>query len=79
MEIKNKSIYDKRTNKKLCNLLNNIAEEHFKQRCKHPEKYLKELPEQENKYLWNRKAKCLKCGAILMGYLGKNELKEFFY
>jgi len=69
--MKNKAIYSRKINKKFCNLLNNIAEEHFKEGCKHPKRYLRELPNQENVFLYNRKAKCLKCGAILMGYLGR--------
>lgn len=71
--MKNKPIYSRKVNKKLCNLLNKIAEEHFKQECKHPKKYLRELPGQNDIHLYNREAKCLKCGAILMGYLGRNK------
>jgi len=71
--MKNKRIYSHRINKKLCNLLNDLAEEHFKEECKHPKKYLRELPNQENVRLENREAKCLKCGAILIGYLGRDK------
>jgi len=71
--MKNELIYNRRINKKLCHLLNDIAEEHFKQECKHPKKYLRELPNQSNVFLENREAKCLKCGAILIGYLGRNK------
>lgn len=71
--MKNKPIYNRKINKKLCNLLNDLAEEHFKQECKHPKRYLRELPNQENTRLENREAKCLKCGAILIGYLGRNK------
>ena len=70
--MKNKSIWNKKTNKKLCKLLNDIAEEEFKKDCKHPKKYLRELPNQENVKLENREVKCLKCGAILIGYLGRD-------
>lgn len=71
--MKNKLIFNRKTNRKLCNLLDKLAEEHFKEKCKHPKKYLRELPGQDNIYLYNREAKCLKCGAILMGYLGRNK------
>jgi len=71
--MKNKKVFNRRINKKLCNLLNNLAEEHFKQECKHPKKYLQELPDQDNVRLENREAKCLKCGAILIGYLGRDK------
>lgn len=75
--MKNKPIYDSKTSKKLCDFLNDIAEEEFKQkfeqRCKHPKKHLRELPNQKNIHLYNREAKCLICGAILMGYLGRNK------
>lgn len=71
--MKKKLIYSRKVSKKLCNLLNELAEEHFKQECKHPKRYLRELPNQENVRLENREAKCLRCGAILMGYLGRNK------
>lgn len=71
--MKNKLIYSRKVGKKLCNLLNKLAEEHFKQECKHPKKYLRELPNQENVFPENREAKCLKCGAILIGYLGRDK------
>jgi len=71
--MKKKLIYSRKVSKKLCNLLNKLAEEHFKQECKHPKRYLRELPNQENVRLENREAKCLRCGAILMGYLGRNK------
>lgn len=71
--MKNKLIFNRKTNRKFCNLLDKLAEEHFKEKCKHPKKYLRELPGQDNIYLYNREAKCLKCGAILMGYLGRNK------
>lgn len=74
--MKNKPIYNRKINKKLCSLLNKLAEEHFKEGCKHPKKYLRELPNQNNARLENREAKCLKCGAILMGYLGRNRKEE---
>jgi hypothetical protein len=34
--MKNKPIYNRSLNRKLCNLLNNMAVDHFKQECKHP-------------------------------------------
>lgn len=71
--MKNKPIYTHKVNKKLCNLLNKLAEDHFKQECRHPKKYLQELPNQNNVFLYNREAKCLKCGAILVGYLGRDK------
>lgn len=71
--MKKKLIYSRKVSKKLCNLLNKLAEEHFKQECKHPKKYLRELPGQDNVHLYNREAECLKCGAILMGYLGRDK------
>ncbi len=71
--MKNKLIFNRRINKKLCSILNEFAEEHFKEECKHPKKYLRELPNQENVFPENREAKCLKCGAILMGYLGRDK------
>ncbi|MBA7599679.1 hypothetical protein ES703_06716 [subsurface metagenome] len=71
--MKNKPIWNRKINKKLCNLLNEIVEEEFKKDCKHPKKYLRELPGQDNIYLYNREAKCLKCGAILIGYLGRKK------
>ena len=75
--MKNKPIYNRKISKKLCDLLNDLADEHFKQECKHPKKYLRELPGQDNVFLWNREARCLKCGAILVGYLGRKEYKEY--
>lgn len=75
--MKNKPTWNQRTNKKVCNLLNELAEEYFKEKCKHPKRYLQELPNQDDIHLWNREAKCLKCGAVLMGYLGKKEYKEY--
>ena len=74
--MKNKRIYSHGISKKLCNLLNELAKEHFKEKCKHPKKHLRELPGQKDKHLWNREAKCLKCESILIGYLGKKEYKE---
>ncbi len=71
--MKNKQIYSRKINKKLCNLLNELAEGHFKEECKHPKKYLRELPNQKNVFPENREARCLKCGAVLMGYLGRNK------
>jgi hypothetical protein len=71
--MKNKRIYDGETNRKLCDFLNDMAEEEFKQKCTHPKKHLRELPNQKNIHLYNREAKCLICGAILMGYLGRDE------
>jgi hypothetical protein len=65
-------VFNRKANKKLCSLLNELTKEHFKEECKHPKKYLQELPEQDNIHLYNRECKCLKCGAILMGYLGRN-------
>jgi len=65
-------IFEGKQGKKVIALLNKLAAEHFKQRCTHPRKYLRELPNQENVRLENREAKCLKCGAILIGYLGRD-------
>jgi len=75
--MKNKPIWNKKTSRKICKLLNDLAEDHFKEKCKHPKKYLRELPNQDNVHIWNREAKCLKCGAILIGYLGRKEYKEY--
>ena len=70
--MKNKKAFSNSLNKKLCNLLNELAEEHFKEECKHPKKYLRELPNQENVRPENREAKCLKCGAVLVGYINRD-------
>lgn len=37
--------------------------------CKHPQNRLRELPGQEHIHRQNRKARCEKCGAIVIGYL----------
>ena len=74
--MKNKPVYSRKINKNLCNLLNRLAEEHFKEKCKHPKRYLRELPGQNHLHLYNREAKCLKCGAILIGYLGRNKQRR---
>lgn len=65
-------IFEGKQGKKVITLLNKLAAEHFKRACKHPRKYLRELPNQENVFPENREAKCLKCGAILIGYLGRD-------
>lgn len=69
--MKNKPIWNKKTSKKICKLLNDLVEKEFNQECKHPKKYLRELPNQNNVRPENREAKCLKCGAILMGYINR--------